>query len=159
MTMTIDRPTLAPSDATVGSQMHALAARLYPICRSITGQGVRETLECVRKHIPLEIHEVPSGTEVFDWTVPQEWNIRDAYVANARGERVIDFRRHNLHVVQYSAPVRIRMTLDDLRSRLHSIPERPNSIPYRTSYYKETWGFCLTDTQLRAMEPGEYDVV
>jgi len=139
--------------------MHALAARLYPICRSITGNGVRQSLRILSEMIPLELHEVPSGTPVFDWTVPREWNIRDAYVANARGERVIDFRRHNLHVVQYSAPVRARMTLDDLRSRLFSIPERPNAIPYRTSYYKETWGFCLTDTQLRALQPGEYEVV
>jgi len=139
--------------------MHALAGRLFPICRSITGEGVRRSLRMLGEMIPLELHEVPSGTRVFDWTVPQEWNVRDAYVANARGERVIDFRRHNLHVVQYSTPVRTRMTLDDLRSRLHSIPERPNAIPYRTSFYKETWGFCLTDTQLRAMEPGDYEVV
>jgi aminopeptidase-like protein len=139
--------------------MHALAARLFPICRSITGEGVRRSLRMLGELIPLELHEVPSGTRVFDWTVPREWNISDAYVANARGERVIDFQRHNLHVVQYSTPVRTRMTLDDLRSRLHSIPERPNSIPYRTSYYKETWGFCLTDTQLRAMEPGDYEIV
>ena len=139
--------------------MHALAARLFPICRSITGEGVRRSLRMLGEMIPLELHEVPSGTRVFDWTVPREWNVRDAYVANARGERVIDFRRHNLHVVQYSTPVRTRMTLDDLRSRLHSLPERPDAIPYRTSFYKETWGFCLTDTQLRAMEPGDYEVV
>jgi len=150
--------TVGPQE-TLGDRMHALAARLYPICRSITGNGVRQSLRILSEMIPLELHEVPSGTPVFDWTVPREWNIRDAYVANARGERVIDFRRHNLHVVQYSAPVRARMTLDDLRSRLFSIPERPNAIPYRTSYYKETWGFCLTDTQLRALQPGEYEVV
>ncbi len=159
MSATVQSTDSVGPHETLGDRMHALAARLYPICRSITGNGVRQSLRILSEMIPLELHEVPSGTSVFDWTVPREWNIRDAYVANARGERVIDFRRHNLHVVQYSAPVRARMTLDDLRSRLFSIPERPNSIPYRTSYYKETWGFCLTDTQLRALQPGEYEVV
>jgi aminopeptidase-like protein len=154
-----DSPALAPPDVTVGGQMYALAARLYPICRSITGEGVRETLDVVRQHIPLAVHEVPSGTEVFDWTVPKEWNVRDAYVANARGERVIDFRQHNLHVVQYSAPVRARMTLDALRPRLHALPDRPDWIPYRTSFYSDSWGFCLTQRQLDRMEPGEYEVV
>jgi aminopeptidase-like protein len=142
-----------------GERMYALAARLYPICRSITGAGVRETLRVLGETIPVDVREVPSGTQVFDWTVPNEWNIRDAFVMNSRGERVIDFQRHNLHVVQYSVPVRARMSLEELRPRLHSLPGRPDTIPYRTSYYKETWGFCLSDRQLRAMEPGEYEVV
>jgi aminopeptidase-like protein len=145
--------------ATAGEQMHALAARLYPICRSITGQGLRETLDVLREYIPLDIHEVPSGTSAFDWTVPKEWNIRDAYIANARGERVVDFRQHNLHVVQYSVPVRARMTLDELRPRLHTLPDRPEWIPYRTSFYSDGWGFCLSQRQLDRMQPGEYEVV
>lgn len=159
MATTIDSPATAPAGNRVGRQMHALAARLYPVCRSITGEGVRETLAVIRQHIPLAVHEVPSGTEVFDWTVPKEWNIRDAYVATTRGERVIDFRRHNLHVVQYSAPVRARMTLEALRPRLHTLPDRPDWIPYRTSFYSDGWGFCLTQQQLDRMEPGEYEVV
>lgn len=149
------------SDATavVGDQMHALAARLYPICRSLTGDGVRKTLGVIGEMIPLAVREVPSGTQVFDWLVPREWNIRDAYIATSRGERVVDFRSHNLHIVQYSTPVRARMTLDELRPRLHSLPDRPDAIPYRTSYHHETWGFCLTDRRLRALEADEYDVV
>ena len=143
----------------VGREMHALAERLFPICRSITGDGVRETLGILSRSIPLQVHEVASGTPVFDWVVPKEWNIADAYVANSRGERVIDFRRHNLHVLQYSVPVRARMTLDALRPHLHTLPGRPDAIPYRTAYYREDWGFCLSDRQLHSMEPGEYDVV
>ncbi len=111
MTTMLDRPTGAIAATTAGERMHDLAARLYPICRSITGQGVRETLDVLRELVPVEVREVASGTQVFDWIVPKEWNIRDAYVANVRGERVIDFRRHNLHVVQYSVSVRARMTL------------------------------------------------
>jgi aminopeptidase-like protein len=146
-----------PSSA--GGQMHALAARLYPTCRSITGEGVRTTMDVLREYIPLQIREVPTGTPVLDWTVPKEWNIRDAFVANARGERVIDFQRHNLHVVQYSCPVRARMTLAELRPRLHTVPEQPDVIPYRTSYYTESWGFCLSERQLQAMPEDEYEVV
>jgi aminopeptidase-like protein len=138
--------------------MHALVGRLYPICRSITGEGVRQTLRLLGHEIPLEIHEVPTGTPVFDWVVPAEWNIRDAYVKNARGERVIDFSRSNLHVVGYSRPVRERMTLQALRPHLHSLDEHPDWIPYRTSYYAETWGFCLPHRQLESLEDGEYEV-
>jgi aminopeptidase-like protein len=159
MAQTIQDPAPARRVATVGEQMHALAARLYPICRSITGSGLRETLGVIRQHIPIAVHEVPSGTTVFDWTVPKEWNVRDAYVANARGERVIDFRLHNLHLVQYSGPVRARMTLDALRPRLHTLPDRPEWIPYRTSFFNDSWGFCLAQRQLDRMEPGEYEVV
>lgn len=148
--------TVAP--VSLGAEMHALVTDLYPICRSITGDGFRETLARLQQLVPLEIHEVPSGTPVFDWTIPREWNIRDAWVANSRGERVIDFRSHNLHVVNYSTPVRKRMTLSELRPRLFSLPDHPDWIPYRTSYYKESWGFCLTHRQLQAMPEGEYDV-
>jgi aminopeptidase-like protein len=142
----------------VGKAMHEFIRNLYPICRSITGEGVRETLRLVQKRIPLEVHEVPSGTQVFDWTVPLEWNVRDAYVANMRGERVIDFRKSNLHVVSYSQPVSARMKLEDLRSHMYSLPEKPDWIPYRTSYYKEHWGFCLTHRQYQALQDEEYDV-
>jgi aminopeptidase-like protein len=138
--------------------MRELIAELYPICRSITGDGLRATLRRLQREIPLTLHEVPSGTCVFDWTVPNEWNIRDAYVKNARGERVIDFRQSNLHVVNYSVPVRRRMTLAELRPHLHSLPDRPDWIPYRTTYYREGWGFCLAQRRLEALEDGEYEV-
>jgi aminopeptidase-like protein len=141
-----------------GAAMHALVAELFPICRSITGEGLRETLRRLQRLAPLELHEVPSGTPVLDWMVPKEWNIRDAWVANPRGERVIDFRRHNLHVVSYSAPVRRRMTLGELREHLHSLPEHPDWIPYRTSYYAENWGFCVSHRVLESLPEGEYDV-
>lgn len=138
--------------------MHELMAELYPICRSITGNGVRQTLAVLSRHIPLNIHEVPSGTPVFDWTVPKEWNIRDAYVKDAEGKRVIDFQQSNLHVVSYSHPVRKKMPLAELRKHLFSLPDHPEWIPYRTSYYSETWGFCLSHRQLEAMPDGEYEV-
>lgn len=143
----------------VGKDMHGLIADLYPLCRSITGDGVRQTLARVRRHVPIEISEVASGTPAFDWTVPDEWNVREAYVANSRGERVIDFRRHSLHLVSYSVPVRARMRLAELRPHLHSLPDRPEVIPYRTSYYKPAWGFCLPHRQLEAMAEDEYEVV
>lgn len=143
---------------TAGEEMHRFMAELYPICRSITGDGVRRTLAAVGRRIPLAIREVPSGTPVFDWVVPPEWNIRDAYIKNAAGERVVDFRKSNLHVVSYSVPVRVRMRLAELRPRLHTLPQHPDWIPYRTSYYKEDWGFCLSERQLRALPDGEYEV-
>jgi aminopeptidase-like protein len=149
-----------PTDATaVGEQMHRLIERLYPICRSITGDGVRETLDVVGELLPLERHEVPSGTDVFDWKVPKEWNIRDAYVADASGHRVVDFRQLNLHVVNYSVPVRRTMSLDELRPRLYSLPQFPDRVPHRTSYFNEDWGFCLRHRDLELLEPGEYEVV
>lgn len=138
---------------------YELVERLYPICRSITGDGVRQTLRVLREYVPLEIREVPSGTKVLDWEVPPEWNVRDAYVADASGKRVIDFRAHNLHVVNYSAPVRARMTLDELRPHLHTLPNEPDLIPYRTTYYERNWGFCLSQRALEALSPGEYEVV
>jgi aminopeptidase-like protein len=142
----------------VGARMHALASELYPICRSITGNGVRRTLESLGRLVPLAVREVPTGTQVFDWTVPKEWNIGDAYIKAPDGRRVVDFRQSSLHVLNYSAPVRGAMTLDELRPHLFTIPEHPDWIPYRTSYYKETWGFCLTHNQLMALEDVTYDV-
>ena len=142
----------------LGTQMYDLICKLYPICRSITGDGVRQTLQIVRQHIPLQIQEVPSGTQVFDWTVPPEWNVRDAYVKNARGEKVIDFGRSNLHLLNYSIPVHQKMSLSKLKEHLFSMPNRPDWIPYRTSYYQKNWGFCLTHRQLKALKDEEYEV-
>lgn len=139
--------------------MMELIQRLYPICRSITGNGVRETLRIIGEHIPIQIHEVPTGTKVFDWTVPKEWNVKDAYVKNSKGERVIDFQKSNLHVVNYSVPVRARMRLNELKKHLHSLPEHPEWIPYLTSYYKELWGFCLPHRELLALPDDEYEVM
>jgi aminopeptidase-like protein len=147
---TLDLPQL-------GAQMHAQMAELYPICRSITGEGIRETLR--RLPVPLELHEVPTGTPVLDWSVPKEWNIRDAYVKNARGEKVIDFQVHSLHILNYSIPFRGTLTLDELKPHLFSLPEHPDWIPYRTSYYSPNWGFCLRHRDLLALEPGDYEVV
>jgi aminopeptidase-like protein len=138
--------------------MYELISQLYPFCRSITGDGVRQTLRALQGYIDVEIHEVPTGTPVFDWTVPREWNIRDAYVKNAEGERVIDFRQSNLHVVGYSVPVHARMTLEELGRNLHTLPEQPDWIPYRTSYYAERWGFCLAHNDLLGLSEGEYEV-
>jgi aminopeptidase-like protein len=142
-----------------GAELHALVERLYPICRSITGDGVRQTLDIIGEHIALERHEVPTGTQVLDWTIPQEWNIRDAYVAAPDGSRVIDFQESNLHVVGYSVPVRQRMPLTELREHLHTLPDQPSWVPYRTSYYAPAWGFCLAQEKLDALPDGEYDVV
>jgi aminopeptidase-like protein len=138
--------------------MYSLVRRLYPICRSITGNGVRQTLSILREQISLEIHEVASGTQVFDWTVPKEWNIRDAYIKNSRGERVVDFQQSSLHVVNYSIPVRAKLRLAELRPHLHSLPEQPEWIPYRTSYYNESWGFCLAHKVLATLPDDEYEV-
>jgi aminopeptidase-like protein len=142
----------------IGAELYGLIQRLYPICRSITGNGVRETLEILKQQIPLQIHEVPTGTQVFDWVVPKEWNIQDAYIKNSKGERIVDFKKSNLHVVNYSIPVHRKLTLTELRNHLHSLPEHPDWIPYRTSYYKETWGFCLSQNQLNTLSEGEYEV-
>ena len=142
-----------------GKAMMALIEELFPICRSITGNGVRRTLEILGRYIPLEVSEVPSGTSVLDWTVPPEWNIRDAYIARDDGTRIVDFAASNLHVVQYSPPVDAVLPLSELRERLHSLPEQPDWIPYRTSYYTENWGFCLTHRQLSRLPDGLYRVV
>ena len=143
----------------VGSDAYALMERLFPLCRSLSGSGVRQTFDVLGEHIPLERTEIATGTQVFDWTVPDEWNIRDAYVATSDGERVIDFQRSSLHVVSYSEPVHQRMSLEALRERLHTLPDQPDLVPYRTSYYNRTWGFCLSHRQLLGLQPGDYEVV
>jgi aminopeptidase-like protein len=142
-----------------GGAMHSLVRELFPICRSITGDGLRRTLRRLQDFIPLELHEVASGTPVFDWTVPHEWNITDAWIADGSGRRVVDFRQHSLHVMSYSVPVRARMSLTELRPHLHTLPDHPEWIPYRTSYYREAWGFCLSQRTLDALQEGEYEVV
>jgi aminopeptidase-like protein len=142
----------------LGAELHALVRELYPICRSITGEGVRETLKILSRFVPLSIEEVPTGAPALDWTVPSEWNIRDAWIADAAGKRLVDFRASNLHVVSYSVPIRARMSLAELRRHLHSLPGHPDWIPYRTSYYREDWGFCLSHRQLASLGDGEYEV-
>lgn len=144
--------------AAAGASMMALAEELYPICRSITGEGVRETLRAFASRIPLEIREVPTGTEVFDWVVPEEWNIREAWIKDPAGRKVVDFEEHNLHVVGYSEGFRGKLPLEELKKHLHSLPEQPDLIPYRTSYYKKTWGFCLRHRDLESLAEGEYEV-
>jgi aminopeptidase-like protein len=148
-----------PQDSVaLGREMKELMTQLFPICRSITGDGVRQTLQIIQKKLPLKIQEVPSGTAVFDWEVPKEWNIRDAWIKNDRGEKIVDFKAHNLHVVNYSIPVRQNLKLAELRPHLFSLPDQPDLIPYRTSYYKETWGFCMPETQLNQLQEGDYEV-
>jgi aminopeptidase-like protein len=143
-----------------GVEMYDLARRLYPIPRSITGNGVRGTLKVIKEHIPnLIIHEVPTGTRVFDWTVPKEWNIKDAYVKNSRGRKVIDFQKSNLHVLNYSIPVRKKMSLRELKEHLFTLPEYPEWIPYVSSYYKKNWGFCLSYNDFKKLKNDTYEVV
>jgi len=143
----------------LGKAMHDFIAELYPICRSITGKGVRETLRTIQKRIPMEMHEVPSGTKVFDWSVPMEWNVTDAYIRNKAGARVVDFKASNLHLMSYSTPLQKKMALEELRPHLFSLPDRPEWIPYRTSYYQENWGFCLPQKDLDRLADEEYEVM
>ena len=142
----------------IGREMHRFAADLYPICRSITGDGVRRTLSVLQESIPLRVVEVPSGTPVFDWVVPKEWNVRDAFIKTLDGRRVVDFQKHCLHLMSYSVPVHAMMPLSELKPHLFTLPEHPDWIPYRTSYYKEGWGFCLSHNQLLALKDEKYEV-
>jgi aminopeptidase-like protein len=142
----------------VGSEILALAARIFPICRSITGDGVRQTLREIAAHIDLEIHEVATGTPVLDWTIPREWNIRDAWIKNERGEKIVDFKRSNLHVMSYSVPVHRRMSLTELKKHIYTLPDQPDLIPYRTSYYAENWAFCMPHRQFAALDDEAYEV-
>ncbi len=139
--------------------MNQFIRDLYPVCRSITGDGVRATLSAMREIVPLDVVEVPSGTQVFDWTVPKEWNIRAAHLTGPDGRKVVDFDAHSLHVMSYSSPVDAELDLEELQAHLHSLPEQPDLIPYRTSYYNDNWGFCLTHRDREALVPGKYRAV
>ena len=142
----------------VGAELHDRIRRLYPICRSITGNGVRDTLRILSDEIDMHTEEIPTGTRAFDWVVPKEWNIKDAYIKNGDGVRIVDFKESNLHVVNYSVPIHDVMTLSELRPHLHTIPEHPDWIPYKTSYYQESWGFCLPHRQLESLREDRYEV-
>lgn len=161
MTEVVAPPASVPpdSDTDIGLEAERLMHRLFPLLRSLTGDGVRMTFDVLGEYIPLSRTEVPSGSRACDWTVPDEWNIREAYVVAPDGTRVIDIQRSSLHVVSYSEPVRTTLSLEELRPRLHTLPDRPDVVPYRTSYYERTWGFCLSHRQLVALEPGDYHVV
>lgn len=141
-----------------GADLHALVSELYPFCRSITGDGLRRSLHTIERIVPLSLFEIPTGTKAFDWSVPKEWNIRDAWIKDSKGLKVVDFKQCNLHAVNYSVPIRRKMGLDELRKHLFTLPDSPDWIPYRTSYYKETWGFCLTQRQADALKDDEYEV-
>lgn len=140
--------------------MHQWATDLFPICRSITGKGVRDTFDYLQKLLPdLKVHSIPTGTKVMDWEIPEEWDITEAYIEDPEGNRIIDFKDHNLHVVNYSESVDAYLSLDELNDPLYSIPEQPDAIPYVTSYYKRRWGFCLPHKQREALKQGQYHVV
>ena len=142
-----------------GTRMHALCRRLFPICRSITGNGLRESLAILKTHLPgMTIHEVPSGTACFDWTVPMEWNVRDAFIIDPDGSKICDFHQSNLHVVGHSTPVDKTVPLETLQAHLHSLPDQPDAIPYVTSYYNPAWGFCITHNNRKKLRDGDYRV-
>ena len=154
-----DFKILAEKSSEIGKEMFQLMEDLFPICRSITGNGVRQTLEIIKKHIPLENHEVPSGTKVYDWIIPKEWNIKDAYIIDPNEREIVDFKKSNLHVVNYSTPINQKISLSELKKHIHTIPEKPDLIPYITSYYSENWGFCMSHNQFLNLKEGEYQVV
>jgi aminopeptidase-like protein len=151
--------SIQKDSSVIGKEMYSLMKELFPICRSITGNGVRETLKIISKQIPLTVHEVSSGTKVFDWVIPKEWNIEDAYVLDSNKNKIIDFKKSNLHVLNYSIPINKKITLSELKEHIHTLPEQPDAIPYLTSYYKEEWGFCMTHNDFLKLSDDEYDVV
>ncbi len=143
----------------IGYQIHELATKLWPLNRSITGEGARETLKIISDILPkLKIYSVPSHTKVFDWVVPKEWAVKSAYIITPNGKKICDFSKNNLHLVGYSIPFEGSVTLSELKKHLYTLPDQPNAIPYITSYYKERWGFCMTQNQFDSLEDGEYKV-
>ncbi len=145
---------------TIGHQIHELASKLWPINRSITGDGVRKTLKIISKILPkLKVHSVPSHTKAFDWTVPKEWMVKNAYIVTPKGKKICDFSKNNLHLVGYSIPFKGSVSLNELKKHLYTLPDQPNAIPYITSYYKERWGFCMTQKQFESLEDGIYEIV
>jgi len=143
----------------LGKEMHELCHKLFPICRSITGNGFRQSLDILREHVPnLKVIEVPTGTKCFDWEVPKEWNIKDAYIVAPDGKKICDFKQSNLHVLGYSTPINKVISLDELKEHLYSLPDQPDAIPYVTSYYKVGWGFCITQKERELVTSGEYQV-
>ena len=140
------------------TELYSLIKRLYPICRSITGNGVRQTLDILKEYIPILVNEVSTGKQVFDWTIPDEWNIKDAYIKNSKGEKIIDFMKSNLHVLNYSIPVDEKIGLEELKKHLFTIPEYPDWVPYRTSYHNKNWGFCISHNQFLKLKDEEYEV-
>lgn len=143
----------------IGDELFSFAAEIYPICRSITGEGVRETLRAIGRYIDLEIREVPTGTAAFDWSIPREWNVRDAFIKNERGEKIVDFAQSNLHLMSYSVPVQKRLSLAELKRHVYTLPDQPDLIPYRTSYYAENWAFCMPHRLLESLKEETYEVV
>ena len=159
--MTSNNPFLSPETSLmdVGAFCHSMATDLFPICRSLSGPGIRETLGYLKERIPqLEIHSVPTGTKVFDWTVPEEWHVREAYIEDETGKRIVDFQNHNLHLVGYSIAIDEIVDLEELQKHLYSVPEQPDAIPYITSYYSKRWGFCVTENQRKKLTNGKYRV-
>lgn len=154
-----DFKILEEKSSEIGKEMFQLMEELFPICRSITGNGVRQTLEIIKKHISLETYDIPSGTKVYDWTIPKEWNIQDAYIIDPSGGKIVDFKKSNLHVVNYSTPINQKISLSELKNHIYTIPEKPDLIPYVTSYYSENWGFCMSYNQFLGLKEGEYHVV
>lgn len=148
-----------PDPEKIGGDIYSLATQIFPICRSITGNGVRATLDHLAEHIKLDVYEVATGTPAFDWTVPREWNIRDAYIKDSAGNKIVDFAESNLHVMSYSVPVRAHLSLSELKKHLHSLPLQPELIPYRTSYYAENWGFCVRHSLLESLKDDTYEAV
>ncbi len=143
-----------------GQQIYKIAEEIFPICRSITGNGVRKTLQILKKYIPqLQVTEVPSGTKAFDWEVPNEWNITEGYIEDSAGRRIIDYQNHNLHIMGYSVPVDAYVTLDELKRHIYTEPRQPDVIPYITSYYKENFGFCMSENQKNSLREDQYHMV
>ncbi len=143
----------------IGFEIHDFARQLWGLNRSITGEGVRETLLKIANHLPnMKVHSVPTGTKVFDWTVPKEWHVREAYIVAPSGKKICDFSKNNLHLLGYSVPFEGSLSLGELKKRLHTLPEQPNAIPYVTSYYKKRWGFCISQNELDSLEDGDYKI-